>query len=964
MNAAAMLSFFLRFVPLAAAVAAIPLGSAASALVHVPTRTARVSSPLLAIGSRGSSTAEDPYEVLRAGYDRRQLTSFFMKRPVALMGRAAKFARVYKKLQRVWLREEALPATERTRGDVLRTEISALGPVAVKLGQTLSQRPDIVGVDVCEALKSLQTSNAPFDNERAWQVLREELGAHGRPIAPGPTFVDGTTDPNAPPVFARLSEQPIASASLGQVYRGQTHDGREVAVKVQRPGAVRQVALDFAVLIVGLQMIAASGWGNGDLDEILDTCAQGVFEELDYRNEARNAAEFKSSMSFLGYVDVPDFLLEYTQGSPTQGSRVLVSEWVYGRHLDKLSREEGLRMTYMAVEAVTASLVLTGIVHADPHEGNLMLADDGRLVFLDFGLMSRVQPQIMEAFAYGIQCVLNEDWDGLVIAFIKSGFVGSPIEARENVKAPFRPAGSDAQQRMASELRAKMGACPGGTSRFGALSTVLFDMGKLWRMYSPPYIILLIRTFLTLEGIAGQVDPNFNIYEVSLPWALRRALSPSTEDGARQLRSSILTADNQLQWEKIMTLLRDALSSSSDGSSSSSDGSSSSSDEQRSAAAAAAERSTAAVAAAAATAARAAAAAPHVGSGPGRASEGVVLQTGMGHVGSSAGPSKLAKLAGSGAATPMESVMELLGSPEGIHLRRIANDLDSTELLLRLASPRGEARVLRHLTTEAIAKALTPLLRSCTSRLRQAALMPLRGLRRAGGHATALATTLMRRPEETDTPMSPQTDTPRTPQTDTPMSPQTDTPMTPQTDTPMALTTAARELAAGAARQAARVGEAAGEARLRVGEAAGEARLIVGEARQRLSAQWPRSPKSLKLRSRRLTRSATVYGVLLRTHLRRQLTSGWRGGVAALSLVYLAVRVGALGVLKAALRSGAAVPGIAVIAASLAVYVRARPVHAGFVVLAGGILALGAATQQRPPEASEEEVVEEAAEGL
>ena len=80
--------------------------------------------------------------------------------------------------------------------------------------------------------------------------------------------------------------------------------------------------------------------------------------------------------------------------------------------------------------------------------------------------------------------------------------------------------------------------------------------------------------------------------------------------------------------------------------------------------------------------------------------------------------------------------------------------------------------------------------------------------------------------------------------------------------------------------------------------------------------------------------------------------------------MYLAVRVGALGVLKAALRSGAAVPGIAVIAASLAVYVRARPVHAGFVVLAGGILALGAATQQRPPEASEEEVVEEAAEGL
>ena len=86
-----------------------------------------------------------------------------------------------------------------------------------------------------------------------------------------------------------------------------------------------------------------------------------------------------------------------------------MTEWVYGRHLADLDRAEGLRMTYMAVEACTASLVVTGVVHADPHEGNIMLADDGRLVFLDFGLMSRVRPEIMEAFAFGIQCVRARD---------------------------------------------------------------------------------------------------------------------------------------------------------------------------------------------------------------------------------------------------------------------------------------------------------------------------------------------------------------------------------------------------------------------------------------------------------------------------------------------------------------------------------------------------------------------------
>ena len=200
----------------------------------------------------------------------------------------------------------------------------------------------------------------------------------------------------------------------------------------QRPGAVRQVALDFAVFVSGLAAIGASGWGNGDLAEIVDTCADGVFQELDYRIEARNAAEFRASMDFLGYVDVPTTLHEYSKGA-----RVLVTEWVMGRHLEALSTEEGLRMTYMAVEAVTASLVVTGIVHADPHEGNVMLADDGRLVFLDFGLMSKVRPEIMEAFACGIQAVLNRDYDELVQAFIATGFVGSPIEYRSDVDGDF-----------------------------------------------------------------------------------------------------------------------------------------------------------------------------------------------------------------------------------------------------------------------------------------------------------------------------------------------------------------------------------------------------------------------------------------------------------------------------------------------------------------------------------------------
>ena len=144
-------------------------------------------------------------------------------------------------------------------------------------------------------------------------------------------------------------------------------------------------------------------------------------------------------------------------------------------------------MTYMSCEAVTAGLVLTGLVHADPHEGNIMLADDGRLVFLDFGLMSNVDESIMEAFASGIQCVLSKDYVGLVQAFIDTGFVGSPIEWREKEADPWQlthPDG-DTTTVMAKELKERMEACPGGGSRFGALSIVLGDMGFFWQMYTP-----------------------------------------------------------------------------------------------------------------------------------------------------------------------------------------------------------------------------------------------------------------------------------------------------------------------------------------------------------------------------------------------------------------------------------------------------------------------------------------------
>ena len=154
-----------------------------------------------------------------------------------------------------------------------------------------------------------------------------------------------------------------------------------------------------------------------------------------------------------------------------------------------------------------------------------------QLVFLDFGLMSTVDPTIMEAFARGIQACLAEDWYTLAKAFKETGFVNDPIQYKASPTAEWSVFGVDPSTgedlglpQLATELGQAMSETEGGTSRFGALATVLNQcLSPRWKMFTPPYVLLLIRTFLTLEGIAARVDPDFNIYEMAMVW---RALPP------------------------------------------------------------------------------------------------------------------------------------------------------------------------------------------------------------------------------------------------------------------------------------------------------------------------------------------------------------------------------------------------------------------------------------------------------
>jgi predicted unusual protein kinase regulating ubiquinone biosynthesis (AarF/ABC1/UbiB family) len=411
----------------------------------------------------------------------------------------------------------------------------------------------LIGEEAADALKSLQQENEPFEDAIAFQTVVEDLG-HLGPLAENHPFQG--YDPTLKPLFKSFGTSPIAAASLGQVYKAETWEGDRVAVKVQRPNVRKQVALDWTCWSLSLSALRRLWRSTNDLSVIADEVGSGVWQELDYISEANHADEFNRRHNWLGFVRAPKWFPKYT--GPAGKARVLTTEWIEGAHIADLPQEKKLVMAQMAVEACVAQLVYTGFVHADPHEGNMMLdISDDSLVFLDFGLMAEVDGKIMEGFAKGIQSMISGDWRQLALVFQEVGFTPEVFEKRNpddalRKKVPYVECTLD---EIALAIKDQLESEAGGRSRFGALATGLARLSATYHFLTPPYIILLIRTFLTLEGIAAKADPNFNIYEAALPYAIRRAMAPATPDGFESMRRAWLTDANALNMDRLKEFL-------------------------------------------------------------------------------------------------------------------------------------------------------------------------------------------------------------------------------------------------------------------------------------------------------------------------------------------------------------------------------------------------------------------------
>ena len=657
---------------------------------------------------------KDPYEALRGGFDKKKLRAFFNRRPGSVATRLASVIRVGARVVRLWRKEEKLEPSRRTRGAALRDALSGLGPVFVKIGQTLSQRPDLIGDEAADALKSLQMTNAPFPDEIAWRAIAEDLAFDG-PLAPGHASAETCANPSAKPLFETFGDAPVAAASLGQVYQATLWSGERVAVKVQRPNVVRQVALDWTVWSLCLSTLQKAWSSKANLGDIADEVGEGVFKELDYVNEARNMDEFNRRHDWLGFVRAPKWFPAFT--GPEGSARVLTTEWIEGKHISDLPPERRLVMAQMAVEACVAQLTYTGFVHADPHEGNILLDErDGSLVFLDFGLVAEVEEPIMEGFARGIQCMIAGDWLGLTYVFRDVGMcppesfyrkvvpeaasAGTPAKKNKSRKKPKTVEQECSAEEMAGAIERCLMAEEGGQSRFGALATGLGALSSRYKFLTPPYIVLLVRTFLTLEGIAAKADPDFNIYVASLPYAIRRAMAPATPEGRRAMRDAFLNEhDNSVRWERIAELLGNEAAAAEPAERTGGTGEEAPPrlETTRTRASSTDETATAALAASASASfdeVELDALRPMARAGEDLLSE--VMNTASAAAAASASEdtetSRLNKDAGNEliARRSQEVVGRLMGAKEGAALRRVANDACSVSLASYLASPAAQ----------------------------------------------------------------------------------------------------------------------------------------------------------------------------------------------------------------------------------------------------------------------------------
>jgi ubiquinone biosynthesis protein len=420
------------------------------------------------------------------------------------------------------------------RGRHLRELLDELGPTFVKFGQLLSTRPDVVPPDIIAELRGLQDDVRPFPFEHAERVIEEDLGN------------------SIERLFLEFEREPVAAASIGQVHRALLPNGRRVAVKVQRPGAPRQIEADLVLLYQAARLVKERVHALDFIDArgLVDEFARQIRQELDYRLEARNAQTFHRNFAADPHVHVPRVYWAYTR------ARVLTLEWLDGTQLADVDTlpftlEERRDLAYRIAETWMAMIFRHGFFHGDPHPANVLILDEaGAIGLVDFGAVGKLT---------------DDDMTKLTRLFIDA--------ASENVEAlPRRLADlgvrfpKEREEEFLAELRELYYRYYGASlSEIDPIQIIreAFQLIYSMNLHLPTRYLLLDKSIATLGAVGVELYPDFNVFEVARPYArgllIDRFTPQRVAKRARRdaLRYAHVLAEAPFQWHDFMEQMRD-----------------------------------------------------------------------------------------------------------------------------------------------------------------------------------------------------------------------------------------------------------------------------------------------------------------------------------------------------------------------------------------------------------------------
>ncbi len=414
------------------------------------------------------------------------------------------------------------------RGVRIRQALEELGPVFVKLGQTLSTRPDLLPEDIALELTKLQDQVPAFSADESMRIIRREYGS------------------DFDRIFESIDEIPLASASVAQVHAATLNEGlsiegqngisnRNVVIKVLRPGIETVIESDLKVMYT-FAGILQKHWSRGKQFRPLDVIKEydhTIHGELDLRIEAANGARMGANFEHSDLIYVPRIYWDFTK------QNVLVMERIYGTSIREfeLLKEKGYSMKSLGEDGVQTFFKQAfedNFFHADMHAGNIFVSDEGKWIAIDFGIMGTLNEQDKQYLGQMLLGFFNRDYASIVKAHLRAGWVPADTNAAEFEQA-IRVVCEPIFAKPISEIS------------FGKVLMQLFQTVRRFEMPVQPQLVLLYKTLLNIEGLGRQLYPDLNLWDTAKPFLenwMKEQLSPKG-----------LIEDIQREWPHVRALL-------------------------------------------------------------------------------------------------------------------------------------------------------------------------------------------------------------------------------------------------------------------------------------------------------------------------------------------------------------------------------------------------------------------------